>query len=180
MVRGFKKRNLKAPAKRAIWDAAVLLNYYRTPTLFDRDDKALYRFLQTKAIALIVFFCLTRIQETALLRVDGMIENTNAIWLHTIVKGKGTLLSPIPIPFIPKDTLICPASTVLNLLHMAKEKHGVKTRLFIDWDMGTPLAVYKVRFLLKDLLSRLGFSQKKIPYSFKYVAMSYLVNQNVS
>jgi hypothetical protein len=29
MVRGFKKRNLKAPAKRAILDAAVLLNYYR-------------------------------------------------------------------------------------------------------------------------------------------------------
>jgi hypothetical protein len=62
---------------------------------------------------------------------------------------------------------------------MSKEKHGVKTHLFIDWDMGTPLAVYKVRFLLKDL-SRLGFSQEKTPYSFKYVAMSYLVNQNVS
>jgi hypothetical protein len=95
MVRGFKKRNLKAPAKRAIWDAAVLLNYYRTATLFDRDDKAQYRFLQTKAIALIMFFCLTHIQETALLRVDGMIENTNAIWLHTIVKGKGTILFPV-------------------------------------------------------------------------------------
>jgi hypothetical protein len=57
MVRGFKKRNLKAPAKRTIWDAAVLLNYYRSPSLFDRDNKAQYRFLQTKAIALIMFFC---------------------------------------------------------------------------------------------------------------------------
>jgi hypothetical protein len=94
-----------------------------------------------------------------------MIENTNAIWLYTVVKGKGTLLSTIPIPFIPKDTLICPASTVLNLLHMAKEKHGVKTPLFIDCDMGTPLAVYKVRFLLNYLLSCLGFSQEKTPIS---------------
>jgi hypothetical protein len=109
-----------------------------------------------------------------------MIENANAIWLHTIVKGKGTILSPVPIPFIPNDSLICPASTVLNLLHMVKEKHGVKSRLSVDWDMGTPLAVYKVRYLLKNLLSDLGFSQDKIPYSFKYVAMSYLVNQNVS
>jgi hypothetical protein len=127
-----------------------------------------------------MFFCLTRIQETALLRVDGMIENANAIWLHTIVKGKGTVLSPVPIPFIPNDTLICPASTVLTLLHMAKEKHGVKSRLFVDWDMRTPLAVYKVRSLLKDLLCVLGFSQEKTPYSFKYVATSYLFNQNVS
>jgi hypothetical protein len=86
MVRGFKKRNLKAPAKRAIWDAAVLLNYYRAPTLFDRDNKAQYHFLQTIAITLIMFYCLTRIQETTLIRVDGMIENANAIWLHTIVK----------------------------------------------------------------------------------------------
>jgi hypothetical protein len=85
-VRGFKKRNLKAPTKRAIWDAAVLLNYYRKPSLFDRDNKAQNCFLQTTAIVLIMFFCLTRIQETALLRVDGMIENANAIWLHTIVK----------------------------------------------------------------------------------------------
>jgi hypothetical protein len=69
---------------------------------------------------------------------------------------------------------------VLTLLHTAKEKHGVKSRLFVDWDMGTPLAVYKVRSLLKNLLYVLGFSQEKTPYSFKYVAMSYLVNQNVS
>jgi hypothetical protein len=89
IVRGFKKRNLKAPAKRATWDAAVLSNFYRTPTHFDKDLKAQYRFLQTKAITLIMFFCLTRIQETALIRVDGMIENANALWLHTIVKGKG-------------------------------------------------------------------------------------------
>jgi hypothetical protein len=62
---------------------------------------------------------------------------------------------------------------------MTKEKHGVKSPLFVDWDMGTPLDVYKARYLLKNLLSDLGFSQDKTPYSFKYVAMSYLVNQNV-
>jgi hypothetical protein len=27
VVRGFKKRNRKAPSKREIWDAAVLLNF---------------------------------------------------------------------------------------------------------------------------------------------------------
>jgi hypothetical protein len=42
------------------------------------------------------------------------------------VKGKGTILSPVPIPFIPNDILICPGSTVLNLLHMVKEKYGVE------------------------------------------------------
>jgi hypothetical protein len=63
---------------------------------------------------------------------------------------------------------------------MMKEKHGVKSRLFVDWDMGTPLSVFKVRRLLKNLLSDLGFSQDKTPYSFKYVAMSHLLNQNVS
>jgi hypothetical protein len=157
----------------------VLLNFYRTPTLLDKDDKAHYRFLQTKAIAMIMFFCLTRIQETALIRVDGMIENAKAFWLHTIVKGKGTILSPVPVSFILNDKYICPASTVLNLLHIMKEKHGVKSRLFVDWDMGTPFSVYKARYLLKNLLSDLGFSKDKTPYSFKYVAMGYLVNQNV-
>jgi hypothetical protein len=34
---------------------------------------------------------------------------------------------------------------------MMKEKHGMKSRLFVDWDMGTPLAVYKARYLLKNL-----------------------------
>jgi hypothetical protein len=45
VVRGFKKRNRKTPSKRAIWDAAVLLNFYRTHTLFNEDGKAHYRFL---------------------------------------------------------------------------------------------------------------------------------------
>jgi hypothetical protein len=45
--------------------------------------------------------------------------------------------------------------------------------------MGKLLAVYKSRYLLRSLLSDLGFSEDKTPYSFKYVAMSYLVNQNV-
>jgi hypothetical protein len=62
---------------------------------------------------------------------------------------------------------------------MTKEKYGVKSRLFVDWDMGTPLAVYEARNLLKNLLSDLGFSEDKTPYSFKYVAMSYFVDQNV-
>jgi hypothetical protein len=110
IVRGFKKRILKAPAKRATWDAAVLLNFFRTPTLFDKDLKAQYRFLQTKAIALIMFFCLTRIQETALICVDGMVENANALWLHTIVKGKGTILSPFPFLLF--------LMTVLSALHL--------------------------------------------------------------
>jgi hypothetical protein len=158
---------------------SVLLNFNRVPSLFYKDDKEHYRFLQTKVIALIMFFCLTSIQETALIRVDGMIENAKELWLHTIVKEKGTTLSPVPVPFIPNDSFICPASTVLNLLHMTKEKHGVKSRLFVDWDMGTPLVVNKARYLLKNLLSDLGFSEDKTPYSFKYVSMSYLVNQNV-
>jgi hypothetical protein len=74
-----KKRNLKAPAKREIWEAAMLLSFYRTPTLFNKDDKVHYCILQTKAITLIMFFCLTHIQETALVRVDGMIENAKAL-----------------------------------------------------------------------------------------------------
>jgi hypothetical protein len=44
--------------------------------------------------------------------------------------------------------------------------------------MWNPLAVYKARYLLKNILSDLGFSEDKTPYSFKYVAMSYIVNQN--
>jgi hypothetical protein len=96
------------------------------------------------------------------------------------LKGKGTILSPIRIPFIPNDSFICPAATVLNLLHMTKEKNGVKSHLFINWDMGIPLAVNKAKYLLKNLLSDLGFSEDKTHYSFKYVAMSHLVNQNVS
>jgi hypothetical protein len=55
---------------------------------------------------------------------------------------------------------------------MTKVKHGTKSHLFVDWDMGTPLAVYNARYLLKNLLSDLGFSEDKT-YSFKYVAMSY-------
>jgi hypothetical protein len=98
-----------------------------------------------------MFFCLTCIQETALIRVDGMIENTEALWLHTIVKRKGTILSPVPVPFIPNDKYISPASTVLNLLHMIKEKHGVKSHLFVEWDMGTLLVVYKARYLLESI-----------------------------
>jgi hypothetical protein len=108
-----------------------------------------------------------------------MIENAKALCLHTIVKVKGTILFLIPVPFIPNDKYKCPASTVLNLLHMTKVKHCVKSRLFVDWDMGTPLEAYKARYLFKNLLSDLGFSEDKTPYSFKYVAMSYLVNQNV-
>jgi hypothetical protein len=103
-------------------DAAVLLNFYRVSSLFYKDDKAYYRFLQIKAITLIMFFCLTRIQETTLIDMEGMIENAKALWLHTIVKGKGTILSPVPVPFIPNDKYVCSAS---NLLHMTKEKHGV-------------------------------------------------------
>jgi hypothetical protein len=38
--------------------------------------------------------------------------------------------------------------------------------------------VYKARYL-KNLLSDLGFSEDKTPYSFKFVALSYLVNQNI-
>jgi hypothetical protein len=45
--------------------------------------------------------------------------------------------------------------------------------------MGTPLGVYKSRYLLKNLLSDLDFSEDKTPCSFKYAAISYLVNQNV-
>jgi hypothetical protein len=167
VIRGFKKRNRKAPSKRVIWDVAVLFNFYRTPSLFCKDDKAHYHFLQIKAITLIMFFCLTHIQETALIRVDGMIENAKALWLHTIVKGKGTIFSPVPVPFIPNDKYICPASTILNLLHMTKEKHGMKSHFFVDWDIGTPLAVYKARYFLKNLLSDLCFSEDKTPYSFK-------------
>jgi hypothetical protein len=178
-MRDLKKRNRKAPFKRTIWDEAILLNYYRTPALFCKYDKAQYKFLQTKAITLIMFFCLTRIQETTFIRVDDMLKEMKALWVHTIVKCKGAFLSPVPIPFIPNDKCICRASTILNLLHMIKEKHGVKSSLFVDWDMGTPLAVYKARYLLKNLLSDLGFSEDKTPYSFKYVAMSYLVNHNV-
>jgi hypothetical protein len=59
---------------------------------------------------------------------------------------------------------------------MSKKKHSVKSRLFVDWDMGTPLEVYKARYLFKNLLSDLSFSEDKTPYSFKYVAMSYVVN----
>jgi hypothetical protein len=44
---------------------------------------------------------------------------------------------------------------------------------------GNTFGVYKARYLLKNLLSDLGFSEEKTPYSFKYVAMSYLVNQNI-
>jgi hypothetical protein len=124
-----------------------------------------------------MFFCLTRIQETALIRADGMIENTKALSLHTIVKGKGTILSSVPVPFIPNDKYICPASNLLNLLHITKERHGVKSRLFVDWDMRTLLEEYNARYLLKNLLSDLGFSEDKTPYSFKYVALSYLVVQ---
>jgi hypothetical protein len=79
VVRNFKKRNCKIPSKRAILDAVVFLIFYRTPTLFYKEYKAHYHFLQTKAIALIMFFCLTRIQETALIHVDRMIENAKVL-----------------------------------------------------------------------------------------------------
>jgi hypothetical protein len=55
----------------------------------------------------------------------------------------------------------------------------MKSCLFVDLDMGTPVVVYKARYL-KNLLSDLGFSEDKTPYSFKYVTINYLVNQNVS
>jgi hypothetical protein len=64
IVRGFKKTNRKVLLNEQFGMRQCYLTSI-VPTLFYKDDKAHYRFLQTKAIALIMFFCLTRMQETA-------------------------------------------------------------------------------------------------------------------
>jgi hypothetical protein len=129
-----------------------MLSYYRAlPKVCDNVEDQ-YVFLQTKTAALIMFSAFLRIHETTNISLDGIKLERECIWVHTVLKSRQKVLTPIAIPFFSENPAICPASTVLDLMHANKDRFRKSLSiLFVDWKSGSPLITSNVSELLPRL-----------------------------
>jgi hypothetical protein len=169
-MKGFKMTHCRAPKYKNMWSIEVMLSYYRTPPLICDNIEDQYVFLQTKTAALIMFSAFLRIHETTNISLDGIKLERGCIWVHTVLKSKQKVLTPIAIPFFSENPPICPASTVLDLIQANKNTFRKPLSiLFVDWNSGSPLTTSNVSELLRRLFKSLAYRKNSalIPSSMQ-------------
>jgi hypothetical protein len=92
-MKGFKMIHRRAPKYKNMWSIEVMLSYYFTPPLVCDNVEDQYIFLQTKTAAFL------RIHETTNISLDGIKLKRECILVHTVLKSRQKVLTPIEIPF---------------------------------------------------------------------------------
>jgi hypothetical protein len=100
--------------------------------------------------------------------------------LYRVLKSKQKELTPIAIPFFHENQVICPASTVLDLMPANKDRFGKPlTELFVYWTSGSPLLTYNIAKCISLLFKVLGIPKEFGPYTIKHAVITYLTNHGV-
>jgi hypothetical protein len=189
-----------AKYKDDIWDAGIVLDYYRNYTEFydnlSVDEKALslHSFYLVKTAVLIAFFGLLRPMELIQLRIDKDYMKRESDGGSFKYKAKSQL-NRDTFFFIPSmsDKRICPWEAVNKLIELNKIVFRILTNsstpspltnatnsifLFICQNTGDKLESRFLSIQIKKELTKMGINTKDYSvYSIKHAAVSYLVKK---
>jgi integrase len=160
------------------WDAGLLLDYLRTVKIDLTEDIILdedYRMLLNKTISLVAFFTILRPNELANLNKQSVKQQKDGALLCTKIKTVNDQLANIFIPKV-EDTRICPWSHLNKL--MEYNDISFKDDVNSIWKQpkgGSQLTTYHIRKILTENLSKAGIPSHFTAYSYKHVAIPFLV-----
>jgi hypothetical protein len=153
LAKRWNKQHPIQPRHWDVWDAGVLLDYFRNLSITLGSPEKYYFYLQRKAAALLAFFCMLRPVETTRIVLDQMESIEGGLILRTVVKTnqeKHTLV------FVPKlsDDRIYPCGAVTELVKLVRQRHGngEGIHLFMKYLERVPLFTYNLNSMLVETL----------------------------
>jgi site-specific recombinase XerD len=179
----FLQEHPVVPKYLVVWDAGILLDYYRNIHEIFQSRKEGITFVQQKVAALVMFFGLLRPKEIAELTFKGAQQNESGIIFGTTVKASKHAMITLFLPKVEEEC-ICPVRAVERLKELNRQIRGggytANKSLFIDPDTLRQLTKEIISKLIRGLLRTIGIEEKYTAYSIKHAAMSYLMANNTS
>jgi hypothetical protein len=171
----------KGPKYETMWDACVLLDYFRNNPLprevppLVAEVKDFMKRLQGKVACLVMFFAGLRPCELLSIDLKWIVED-NGIIFSAKSKSIGGCIRTYWLPIIEEEA-ICPVKVMERLRQINLSVWRECNILFADLDNNKPVSQDKLRVRMREVMNAAGIADKYGVYTCKHAAVSFLLSE---
>jgi hypothetical protein len=185
LMKAFKRTHPQLPKYSQMWNAGMLLDYFRNHTGdFTRDphgDMIHLDFLQGKVGLLLMFFCYLRPIETAYIDLESWEEDEDGMTITSASKSENRGKIFVYIPKLLDSPTVSPYTAMKQLREVNIKTWPECPFLFANLETHTRLSRDRFRQKCKVLMREAGINTEKFGiYTVKHSSVTYLIKRNIS